>query len=858
MKRKNHKKRMARLLTAVFAAVMIMSLLPMTASARETGRTVLDEDYYGLSDSNAAKVPGLTYHCSGHGDKMEPYYVEEENDYLRTVPGIIERAGNKIRYIKGYYCPGCFHQFSSGSAQEGGDRENANKSKDELGIDGTTMADYFQYLSEHDNAFLADCGFYYSTKDDFEHMPDTGGSSDGGNTYAPPWPDLTDEMILAGEFHSNKALPLPENKAPDVGDPIGNWDKTGAWTFYQFFYTGMRKIINKPSSANDPAWDTVRDTTCIYFMNRQHERQLPGLRVNYSYNWYRYDYSKIGDWLITDIMAEYETGELCGIATYIGQGMEIAVPEKVNIPLYGDVKIIGLDIEDHNLTKVYVNDNVTYIRRLSSVNLEEISGCKNLEYIGKYAFQNNVSLKSLPEMPKLDWIAMGAFEGCISLRDIKLPDNMTFIDFTAFGWYDTVLGNYDIGMTDQSWEDFQYLSDLSDNDKILGLTLYAKKGSTTYNLLDTLINKNDALTPALDDSGKPYFKSYGDAVSMMSGEVKEFTSHWNLKSSGDYKGNLASTDKDVDDSTGGRLGEYGEGEPSWKPKDIVKNGAVTGGLLLMLTTTVGIAGYEATKKKKSSDARKDRGNIFDDDSEEDYWGISEVYDDLDRADKTKMYFDLLDVFSKQLKKLGKYGEIGKEIIDGGKKLQKVLDIYAETGDLTLAFSKVRLTDKLGEKVVGMTTKAVPGIAVWDITTGIFFGNSRTADAVNFGANAEHTVDFVFDMCRAVAGEARKNPTAPKGTKYPGVFGVDEFCKNVTDGAYGENLKNIGLTGDLLLSKGSIGQTWNGIFGEDGMGFTGFVDGICQTATEATTDHSLVSGYLLEHFNNKIEQFYENL
>ena len=847
---------MARLLTAVFAAVMIMSLLPMTASARETGRTVLDEDYYGLSDSNAAKVPGLIYHCSGHGDKMEPYYVEEENDYLRTIPGIIERVGNKIRYIKGYYCPGCFHQFSSGSAQEG--HENSNKSKDELGIDGTALADYFQYLSEHDNAFLADCGFYYSTKDDFEHMPDTGGSSDGGNTYAPPWPDLTDEMILAGEFHSNKALPLPENKAPDVGDPIGNWDKTGAWTFYQFFYTGMRKIINKPSSANDPAWDTVRDTTCIYFMNRQHERQLPGLRVNYSYNWYRYDYSKIGDWLITDIMAEYETGGLCGIATYIGQGMEIAVPEKVNIPLYGDVKIIGLDIEDHNLTKVYVNDNVTYIRRLSSVNLEEISGCKNLEYIGKYAFQNNVSLKSLPEMPKLDWIAMGAFEGCISLRDIKLPDNMTFIDFTAFGWYDTVLGNYDIGMTDQSWEDFQYLSDLSDNDKILGLTLYAKKGSTTYNLLDTLINKNDALTPALDDSGKPYFKSYGDAVSMMSGEVKEFTSHWNLKSSGDYKGKIASTDKDVDDSTGGRLGEYGEGEPSWKPKDIVKNGAVTGGLLLMLTTTVGIAGYEATKKKKSSDARKDRGNIFDDDSEEDYWGISEVYDDLDRADKTKLYFDLLDVFSKQLKKLGTYGKIGKEIIDGGKKLQKVLDIYAETGDLTLAFSKVQLTDELGEKVVGMATKAVPGIAVWDITTGIFFGNSRTADAVNFGANAEHTVDFVFDMCRAVAGEARKNPTAPKGTKYPGVFGVDEFCKKVTDGAYGENLKNIGLTGDLLLSKGSIGQTWNGIFGEDGMGFMGFVDGICQTATEATTDHSLISGYLLEHFNNKIEQFYENL
>lgn len=49
------------------------------------------------------------------------------------------------------------------------------------------------------------------------------------------------------------------------------------------------------------------------------------------------------------------------------------------------------------------------------MNLEEISGCKNLEYIEKYAFQNDVSLKALPEMPKLDWIAMGAFEGCVSL-----------------------------------------------------------------------------------------------------------------------------------------------------------------------------------------------------------------------------------------------------------------------------------------------------------------------------------------------------------------------------------------------------------------------------------------------------------
>ena len=67
MKHKNHKKHRARLPTAVFAAVMAMSLLPITVSARENGHTVLTEDHYNLSDGNAAKVPGLSYKCKDHG-----------------------------------------------------------------------------------------------------------------------------------------------------------------------------------------------------------------------------------------------------------------------------------------------------------------------------------------------------------------------------------------------------------------------------------------------------------------------------------------------------------------------------------------------------------------------------------------------------------------------------------------------------------------------------------------------------------------------------------------------------------------------------------------------------------------------
>lgn len=843
MQHKNHKKRLARVLSVAVTVTTVMSLVPVTVSARESGRTVLLEDYYGLCDGNAAQVPGLKYNCSGHGDRMIEYYVEVEDDGRYTVPGILEKVGDKLRYVAAYYCPSCYDTWKSGARWDG-----EGEVYDDGSSVGSSLDDYMEFVSNNSVAGMASYGYYYPPQTDEAHAPQ--GNYAVGTATVTEQPDLSavdENGCIIG--NSGKALTTVVGNMPSDNDPIAHWDMPGAFAFYNFFYTGMVTIINKPSSTGDPAWDTVRDMTRIYFRNRQQEGQLAGPRINYSSHWYSYDYSMLGDWVVTDLMAEYETGEICGYVTYVGQGTEIAVPETVTIPLYGEVKVIGVDIEDHNLTKVYINDNVTCIRRLSSVSLEEISGCKNLEYIEKYAFQNDVSLKTIPEMPKLDWIAMGAFEGCVSLRDIKLPDNMTFIDFTAFGWYDTVLGNYDIGISDQSWEDFQYLSDLADNDKILGLTLYAKKGSTTYTLLDTLINKNDALTPALDDDGKPYFRSYGDAVAMMSGEVKNYTSHWNLKSSGDYKGNLATTDKDVDDSTGGRLGEYGEGEASWSPKDIVKNGAVTGGLLLGLTTTAGVAGYEAEKKKKSKEEKskeeKSEGKKA--------WGQEISYGE--HTDQNKLIFDFLGLVGEQIEHMGAVGEVGKALIEGADKIQKFLDAYAETGDISKALAKLDFRGMTSDKIVEGLTEAVPGVAPWDAATGIFLGNSSIGDAVSIGANAEHGFDFVIDMVRSVIGEAQKNPAAPKGTTYPGVFGVDEFCQNIADGAYGENLKNLGLTGGLLFTKGSIGQMWDGIYGEDGIGGWNFAYDIFKTLGEKSAENNVVLGGLRDWFSNKVENFY---
>lgn len=824
MKHKNHKKYRARLLTAVFAAVTVMSLLPMTASARETGRTV-DEDYYSLTDSSSVKMPGLTYYCSGHGDKMVEYYVEEENESQPEIPGLIKRVGNKIRYVGAYYCKTCYANWVKGAEIEpGADVEIPSKDHNS----DNSLESYFAFVSSSSAAALGYGGYWFVPKDDFEHYPfQNDGQSNDWKVVAPSSDIINDPT--RGPLLSNKALPEPYAEQPASDDPYGNWDLSGSWTFYQFSYTGMRKVINKPSTADDPAWETVRDMTRLYYAERQMAGMILSCRIDYSSQWYNYDYSKLADWRITDLMVECATGELCGFATYVGSQAEVAVPEKINIPVYGDVKVVGLDIENHGLTKIYINDNVTSIRRLSSVNLEEISGCKSLEYIGKYAFQNNVSLKSIPEMPKLDWIAMEAFEGCISLRDIRLPDNMTFIDFSAFGWYDTVLGNYDIGMDMESWNAFQYLSDLSDDDKIPGITLYAKKGSTTYKLLDTLINKNDALTPELDDNGKPSFRSYGDKI----GNVKNYTSHWTLKSSGDYKGGFASTDKDVDDSTGGRLGEYGDGEPSWSPKKVLEQGALTASLLMFFGITIGVAHYTG----KIPDKKKPVPEI-----PKTYWGMT-------AEQWSKMGNDSIDLLSNSFEKMGGVGKVMKGVVAAGKAFQKYLDVYNETGNADEAWNKAFVSSLSVGTAFGMATDSVPAVGIWDAVSGLAMGTSTAADAVSMGGNAEHLADFFMDYMYSRNKELHLDTSFDPSV----VYTREELTQRIADGAYGENIKNFSDAVDLVSSWQSIKDTTVGVFGKDGLGW-GIFGNMGDTANEMIKGSRVAEQYV-EWFNSAVKDFY---
>ncbi len=200
------------------------------------------------------------------------------------------------------------------------------------------------------------------------------------------------------------------------------------------------------------------------------------------------------------------------------------------------------------------------------------------------------------------------------------------------------------------------------------------QGSTTYTLLDTLINKNDALTPTLDDNGKPYFRSYGDAVAAMSGEVKNYTSHWNLKSSGDYKGSVASTDKDVDDSTNGRLGEY-DGSPTFE--DLIKDPAgwlkrllgMGGTAFLLLLFLLSFLGFSGGKYDGASDPDSIKFKMC--------WGLITVdYNKMLKAtDRNRAILENLDKLS-SLQIFDKFGDTAEDaLIKGNGSAERGLENY---------------------------------------------------------------------------------------------------------------------------------------------------------------------------------------
>ncbi len=379
------------------------------------------------------------------------------------------------------------------------------------------------------------------------------------------------------------------------------------------------------------------------------------------------------------------------------------------------------------------------------------------------------------------------------------------------------------------------------------------QGSTTYTLLDTLINKNDALTPTLDDNGKPYFRSYGDAVAAMSGEVKNYTSHWNLKSSGDYKGSVASTDKDVDDSTNSRLGEY-DGSPTFE--DLMKDPVgwlkrllgMGGTAFLLLLFLLSILGFSGGKYDGAPDPDPIKFKIC--------WGLITVdYNKMLKAtDRNRAILENLDKLSSLqiFDKFGKYGELFDAGVGVSKALQKAADVYGETGNWREAL--VRGAGSFGAgQLMGKATKADPSLAIWDIATAEIFKGSAAADMVNAGNNAESLFDYFLDLAHTASSDTRAEGTmdAVFGGK---AMSCGELADKMMNGDYGDNIKNLVDAEDILLAENN-GDLYDAVFGEEGMGIGEFLMGFGDTAEDALIKGNGSAERGLENYRKLIERFY---
>ena len=289
----------------------------------------------------------------------------------------------------------------------------------------------------------------------------------------------------------------------------------------------------------------------------------------------------------------------------------------------------------------------------------------------------------------------------------------------------------------------------------------------------------------------------------------------------------------MDDSTGGRLGEYGEGEPSWSPKKVLEQGALTASLLLFFGITAGVAHYTGTmpdKKKPVPEIPKT------------YWGMT-------AEQWSKMGSDSIDLLSNSFEKMGGVGKVMKGVVAAGKAFQKYLDVYNETGNADEAWNKAFVSSLSVGTAFGIATDSVPAVGIWDAVSGLAMGTSTAADAVSMGGNAEHLADFFMDYMYSRNKELHVNTSFDPSV----VYTREELTQRIADGAYGENIKNFSDAVDLVSSWQSIKDTTVGVFGKDGLGW-GIFGNMGDTANEMIKGSRVAEQYV-EWFNSAVKDFY---
>ena len=192
-------------------------------------------------------------------------------------------------------------------------------------------------------------------------------------------------------------------------------------------------------------------------------------------------------WTVTNSWYNSETDEWEASVNCTYPHVELTTPETI---IYdgNKCKVTTLDLTNAYTKKLTITDNITRIKRCQCPMLKKLEGGRNVEWIGKEAFKNCIYLTNMPYFPYLKSIQSRAFEGCFNLTEVLLPPMLETLWWDSFGWYDVVLGNYDASVAAEDDRAYQGIDEYADLYKIFGVTLYAAKGTKTWETLEDLFS----------------------------------------------------------------------------------------------------------------------------------------------------------------------------------------------------------------------------------------------------------------------------------------------------------------------------------------------------------------------------------
>lgn len=608
---------------------------------------------------------------------------------------------------------------------------------------------------------------------------------------------------------------------------------------YEFYALNPEPIdIGLPSKHEDEKGNTVYSYSNPKRKATRYFRNLSEHNIRYG-----------GGWYLAYTMED--TDGVYAVASYDGTARNVTVPKVLE-----GYPVRGIAVTNNRIYRINMQNRVEYIYGCQSAFLRWLVGCDAVKYIGSQAFQNCVSLKKLPVMENLTTIASGAFEGCLSLTDIPLGDNIESISPDAFGWYDVVIGNYDFpGMN----YDFSYYDGFLDNDRIYGVTLYARENSPTHWLLDNMYGYH--YIEGMETEEVEFFTghvSYGDLSDFTGVEEEPYKeSSWTRVPYYDWTKENQSSKDNTKDTDNGKTGE----ETVTKPTsglddeaksaldyllDLFKKGAITFNALLFAMLTM--FGVKVPDWVTRSLDQADLKGVAD---------FTKKCEGMSEADR-------LDMLNTATGYLGTViGELEDYLPRGGTQYSMactalaslIQSVSAAKNGMPLEDAIARFATNFGGTVgtdtaikiatgamavPGLKFSPIKGLGTWETVVAIGLGGSQAGDAAGITSNVIHLTDFMYDIVKASKAADTRAAT-------------DIIVDNALNkGVYGTNIQTAAQLLDITKN-----DDWGMVVaGIREMGTRTFLEGICETANEVCIDNNFVGKVLVKAFNFAIQKMEE--